>query len=183
VPIAFAPLAGFAFGAALAWVAAPALARDDGPVTFSTPFALVSAFAALLWLPIVGYFVAFHADWSYLYLVSAQRVPSAVDLGLVLLSAAAVPGGFFVAARPVRKGRMGPAAVLVAAPLAVVVAGIAAASSRLAVSGTYAQFHGEFGTEPIGASTLGKGVLLMASLLALGLAWTARSLARMAAEE
>ena len=53
---------------------------------------------------------------------------------------------------------------------------------RLAVSGTYAQFHGEFGTEPIEASTLGKGVLLMGSLLTLGLAWTVRALVAMAAE-
>jgi hypothetical protein len=53
---------------------------------------------------------------------------------------------------------------------------------RLAVSGTYAQFHGQFGTEPIGASTLGKGVLLMGSLLTLGLAWTVRALLTMAAE-
>jgi hypothetical protein len=183
VPIAFAPLAGLAFGAALAWVAAPALARDDGPVMLSMPFALVAVFAGFLWLPIVGYFVTFHADWSYLYLVSSQRVPSAVDLGLVLLSTAAVPAGFFLAARPVRKRRMGTAAALVAVPIAAVIAGAAVASSRLAVSGTYAQFHGEFGTEPIGASTLGKGVLLMATLLALGLAWTARSLSRMATEE
>ena len=183
MPIAFAPFAGVAFGAALAWVAAPGLARDDGPVMLSMPFALVAAFAGLLWLPIVSYFVAFHSDWSYLYLVSSQRVPSAVDLGLVLLSTAAVPGAFFVAARPVRKRRMGAAAALVAVPVAAVVAGVAVASSRLAVSGTYAQFHGEFGTEPIGASTLGRGVLLMAILLALGLAWTARSLAQMATED
>jgi len=183
VPIAFAPLAGVAFGAALAWVAAPALGRDDGAVMLSTPFAIVAAFAGFLWLPIVGYFVAFHADWSYLYLVSAQRVPSAVDLGLALFSTAAVPAGFFLAARPVRKRRMGIVAALVAGPLALVVAGAAAASSRLSVSGTYAQFHGGFGTEPIGASTLGRGVLLMGALLALGLGWTARSLSRMAAED
>ena len=94
-----------------------------------------------------------------------------------------MPVGFFLAARPVRKRRIGVAAALVAGPIAVVIAGAAVASSRLAVSGTFAQFHGEFGTEPIGASSLGKGVLLMATLLALGLAWTARSLSRMATEE
>jgi hypothetical protein len=56
------------------------------------------------------------------------------------------------------------------------------AARRLAVSGTYAQFHGDFGTEPIGASLLGRGVLLMAALLGVGIAWTVRSLARMAAD-
>jgi hypothetical protein len=44
------------------------------------------------------------------------------------------------------------------------------------VSGTYAQFHGDFGTEPIGASLLGKGVLVMGAIVALAVAWTVRSL-------
>jgi hypothetical protein len=182
VPIPFAPLVGIALGALLAWVAGPVLLQGDGPVTLSRPFVLVATFAALLWLPIVGYFVAFHGDWSYLYLVPWQRVPSAIDLGLVLLSAAAVPGGFCLAARPVRRQHLAPVALLVVVPGVLVVAGLAFAVQRIAVSGSYAQFHGEFGTEPIGASTLGKGVLLMATMLALGVAWTVRSLVRMSAE-
>ena len=182
VPIPFAPLLGLAIGAALAWVAAPELVRDDGPIALSRPFAVVASFAALLWLPIVGYFVGFHGDWSYLYLVPWQRVPSAVDLGLVLLSGGAVLGGFWLSVRPVRRRRLGPVVVMVVAPGTLAVAGLALAMHRLAVSGTYAQFHGEFGTEPIEASTLGKGVLLMGSLLTLGLAWTVRALVTMAAE-
>ncbi len=67
-------------------------------------------------------------------------------------------------------------------PAALAVAGLTVASRRLAVSGTYAQFHGDFGTEPIGASPLGKGVLLMGVVLALGIAWTVRWLNRLGAE-
>jgi hypothetical protein len=182
MPIPFAPLLGFALGALLAWVAGPELGRDDGPIALSRPFAVVGAFAAFLWLPIVGYFVAFHGDWSYLYLVSWRRVPSAIDLGLVLLSGVAVPGAFWLAVRPVRKRRLGPIVVMVVAPGAIALVGVALTIHRLAVSGTYAQFHGEFGTEPIGASVLGKGVLLMGAVLTLGLAWTVRALVRMAAE-
>lgn len=182
MPIPFAPLLGFALGAALAWIAGPELGRDDGPIALSRPFAVIGAFASLLWLPVVGYFVAFHGDWSYLYLVPWQRVPSAIDLGLVLLSGAAMLGGFWLAVRPVRKRRLGPIVVMVVAPGALALIGLALALRRLAVSGTYAQFHGEFGTEPIGASVLGKGVLLMGALLTLGLVWTVRSLAGMAAE-
>jgi hypothetical protein len=182
VPIPFAPLIGLALGSALAWVASPEVGRDDGPIALSRPFAVVGAFAALLWLPVVGYFVAFHGDWSYLYLVPWRRVPSAIDLGLVLLSAAAVLAGFWLAVRSVRKRRLAPLVVMVVAPAALAVLGFTLAVHRLGVSGTYAQFHGEFGTEPIGASTLGKGVLLMGAVLTLGLAWTVRSLVRMAAE-
>jgi len=178
VPIPFAPLVGFALGAILAWVAAPELARE-GPIVASRSFVIVAAFAGLVWLPVVAYFVAFHGDWSYLYVIAWRRIPSAIDLGLVLLAAATVVGGFVGAVKPVRKRRFGPVAALVGTPSALAVVGIVVAARRLAVSGTFAQFHGDFGTEPIGASALGKGVLVMGIVLSVGLAWTAASLARL----
>ena len=182
MPIAFAPLIGLALGVAFAWIAAPELSRDEGPIVASRPFAIVVAFAALVWLPIVGYFVAFHGDWAYLYVVAWRRVPSAIDLGLVLLAGAAVVLGFWLVVRPVRKRRFGPVVGMLVAPATLAVAGLTIAAPRLAVSGTYAQFHGDFGTQPIGSSPLGQGVLVMGAVLVLAVAWTARSLARMAAE-
>jgi hypothetical protein len=182
MPIVFAPLVGLALGVVLAWVAAPELVRIDGPVVASRPFAVVAAFAGLLWVPAVGYFVVFHGDWSYLYVVPWQSVPSAVDLCLVLLAGASVVGGFWVAVPSLRKRRQGPLAALVVAPIALVLLGVALAGRRLAVSGTFAQYHGDFGTEPVAASTLGRGVLLFDVALALGVAWAVRALLAMAAE-
>jgi hypothetical protein len=182
VPLPFAPLIGLALGVAFAWIAAPELSRDEGPIVASRPFAIVVAFASLVWLPIVGYFAAFHGDWAYLYVVAWRRVPSAVDLGLVLFAGAAVVLGFWSVVRPVRKRRFGPVVGMLVAPAALAAAGLTAAARRLAVSGTYAQFHGDFGTQPIGTSALGQGVLVMGAILVLAVAWTARSLARMATE-
>ena len=182
MPIAFSLLLGLALGAILAWIAAPELARVDGPVVASRPFAVVVALAAIVWIPVTGYFVAFHGDWSYLYVVPWQRVPSAVDLGLVLVAGAAVVGGFWASVRPLRARKSGPLLAMVVVPAIVVAVGLAVAAHRLGVSGTYAQFHGEFGTEPIGASALGRGVAVMGLLLALGIAWTVRALMRMSAE-
>jgi hypothetical protein len=182
VPIAFAPLFGLALGAALAWIAAAELAKDDGPVVASRSFAIVGAFAGFVWLPVVGYFVVFHGDWSYLYAVPWRRVPSAIDLGLVLLAGAAVLGGFWLSAAPVRKRHFGPVVAAIVGPVALAMVGLTIAASRLAVSGTYAQFHGDFGTQPISASPLGQGVLLMGIVLTLGVAWTVRWLNRMGAE-
>jgi hypothetical protein len=181
MPIPLAPLLGLSLGAGFAWVAAPELSQDDGPVVASRPFAVVLAFAVLVWLPVVGYFVAFHGDWAYLYLVPWQRVPSAIDLGLVLLAGAALVGGFCAGVPRVRKRRFGLVWAFVVAPAAAAAGALAVAARRLAVSGTYAQFHGEFGTEPIVASTLGKGVLLMGVVLVVGIAWTVHALLRMAA--
>jgi hypothetical protein len=182
MPIPFAHLLGLALGAALAWVASPELGSGDAPIVTSRPFSLVLAFTLLVWLPIVGYFVAFHGDWAYLYVVPWRRVPSAVDLGLVLASGAVLVGAFCLAVPFVRKRRFAPVVALVAVPAALAIVGLPFAARRLAVSGTYAQFHGDFGTEPIGASLLGRGVLVMGVLLGVGIAWTVRSLARMAAD-
>jgi hypothetical protein len=182
MPIPFAPLFGFALGGILAWVAGAELVRDDGPIVASRPFAVVTAFAALVWLPVVGYFVAFHGDWSYVYVVPWQRVPSAVDLGLVLLASAAVVGGFCLAVGPVRKRRSGPIVAIVVVPGILGTVGLLVSAHRLALSGTFAQFHGDFGTAPIGSSPLGKGVLFMGIVLSAGIAWTVRSLLRMATE-
>jgi hypothetical protein len=182
VPIPFAPLIGIVLGAALAWVAAPELAQDDGPVVASRSFAIVAAFAGFIWLPVVGYFVAFHGDWSYLYVVAWRRVPSAIDLGLVLLAGATVVGSFWLAAEPVRKRRFAPVVAMIVGPTILAVAGLTLSARRLAVSGTYAQFHGDFGTASISSSPLGKGVLLMGIVLALGLAWTVHWLTVMGGE-
>jgi hypothetical protein len=178
MPLPFAPLVGLALGAAFAWVAAQELSRTEGPVVASRSFAIVVAFAGLVWVPVLGYFVAFHGDWSYLYLVPWRRVPSAIDLGLVLVAALAVVAGFALSVEPIRKRRFPRVVGIIVAPATIVVAGLILSARRLAVSGTYAQFHGDFGTQPIGSSPLGKGVLFMATVLAAAVAWTAVSLAR-----
>lgn len=58
----------------------------------SRPLWLVACFAAIVELPVFGFFQAFYADWSYAYLVA--NVPSIVDGGLVLLAAFLTPTAF-----------------------------------------------------------------------------------------
>jgi hypothetical protein len=156
--------------------------RGLGAIMLSRPFGVVLAFAGFVWLPVVGYFVAFHPDWSYLYLVPHRQVPSAIDLTLVLLAGGAVLLGFLAAVGPVRKRHFASLMALVVVPGALVVLALPFCAKRLTVSGTYAQFHGDFGTEPISSSLLGKGVLLMGIILAAGVGWTLLSLSRMASE-
>jgi hypothetical protein len=182
MPIAFAPWIGFAVGACFAWVAAPEIERHQGGVAASRPFVLVLSFAGLVWLPVVGYFLAFHGDWSYLYLVPWRRVPSAIDLLLALSAAGAVLLGFAAAVRPVRQRRTLVILSLIGTPMVIALAALPFAARRLAVSASYAQFHGDFGVEPVPGSLLGKGVLVMGSVLTVALAWTFRSLLRLAAD-
>jgi hypothetical protein len=180
LPLPFAPLVGLLLGLGLAWASLAELSRDEGPLVASRPFAIVVAFAALLYMPAVGYFVAFHGDWAYLYVVAWHSVPSAVDFALVLVSGATLPIGFLLSAPLLRKRKLAPVAALAIASGASSLALLALSAKRIALSATYAQFHGEFGTEPIASSALGRGVLFMIIVLALGAAWSARALTSMA---
>jgi hypothetical protein len=176
VPIPFAPLVGFVLGVVLAWVAREDFAHDEGPLIASRPVAVATAFAILVYAPIVGYFVTFHGDWAYLYVWAWNRIPSAVDLALVLLSGASIPAGLMASSYAARTKKLGTLVWFGAAPTVFAAGLFAWSARRLSVSATYAQFHGDFGTEPIASSALGRGVLWMAIVGALGITWTIRSL-------
>jgi hypothetical protein len=178
VPILFAPLVGFVLGVVLAWVAREDFARDEGPVVATRPVAIVTAFAFLVYAPIVGYFVTFHGDWAYLYVWAWGRIPSAVDLALVLLAAASIPAGLLASSYAARTKKLGVLVWFGGVPTVLAAGLFAWSARRLSVSATYAQFHGDFGTEPLASSALGRGVLWMAIVGALGIAWTIRSLDR-----
>src|SRR5262245_1838420 len=78
----------------LAWIARGELARSEVPLVLARRFLVATLFGAVVYGPVLGYFAAQHGDWAYLYLVRWSRVPSAVDLFLVVLAAAQVPLGF-----------------------------------------------------------------------------------------
>lgn len=172
-------LVAFALGASFARVAQGEIARSEGPLAASSSMAVVVGFAALVFLPVTGYFAAFHGDWAYLYLVSWRNVPSAVDLALVLFATALVPAGFASAVVFIRTRRSRAAraiSLLVGVPMAFAVVLVAAFARRLSVSASAAQYAGGFGVEPITASALGKGVLFAFLALAGGVAWAVRAL-------
>lgn len=178
MPLPLALLSGFVLGMSLAWLARAELSRSEVPLVLARPFLVAVGLGLVVYAPVTGYFVALHGDWAYLYLVQPSRVPSAVDLVLVLACGAAVPAGFALATPWATQRRGGP--ILQAsgaiALAAFVLAGIF--SRRLAVSASFAQFHGGFGTVPLGHSPLGRGVLSSWLAVAAGYAWTAWVLRR-----
>lgn len=176
MPILFAPLGGVLLGALLAWFARAELAREEGPLALSRPFAITALFAAFVYGPIVGYFAAFHGDWAYLYWIPSRAVPSAIDLALVLLAMTTIPIAFAVAARPARGQRLAVVGAIGGVPAVLLTLLVIALQHRLSTSASYAQFHGDFGTEAITASALGRGVLWMALAGMLGLAWAVWSI-------
>ena len=155
----------------LAWTARGELARSEVPLVLARPFGVAAAFALLVLAPVLGYFVALHGDWAYLYVVRWNRVPSAIDLLLVVLVAAQVPLAFAVAS-PWAMAKRGSLLIKVCAGVAILLVVLCAVSARrLASSASYAQFHGGFGAAPIGKSHLGRGVLLSWVALLAGWGW------------
>lgn len=172
MPLPFALPVGLLLGMTLAWVARAELARSDVSLLLARPFLVAVGLGAIVFAPTVGYFAALHGDWAYLYLVRWNRVPSAVDLFLVLVAALQVPLGFAIAT-PWAIARRGTRVLQVTAALAtLLVVASALLARRLAVSASFAQYHGGFGGLPLGQCPLGRGILLSWIALALGYAWS-----------
>jgi hypothetical protein len=179
MPIPFAWLIAFALGAVLAWAAQGEIAKLEGPLLVSRPMAVVLGFAGIVYLPVTGYFAAFHGDWAYLYLVRWQSVPSAVDLCLVVGAACMVPVGFVAGAwlqRTRRSRATETTAWLAGAPMALAVVLALAFARRLSLSASSAQYRGGFGVEPISGTALGKGVVWGLVAIAAATAWAIRAL-------
>jgi len=180
MPAPLGPLVGFVLGVVFAWWGAEELARSQsGSPLFSRSLVAATLFAALVYTPISGYFLAFETDWSFAYWVDSRRIPSAVSLTLVLLDMLSVPLGFIAAASHARRRRFGALLVLAVPPAIIVLACLLRAAARLSVHATYTQFHGDFGVRPIAGSSLGHALLWMDTLLALGIFWTSRELRRL----
>lgn len=171
MPAPFAFLVAFVLGATLAWAARGELARSEAPLALARPFAIAWGLALFVFAPVVGYFVAFHGDWAYLYLFAFRRIPSAIDLLLVALATAQIPIGFAIAAPLARSKQSSRLLVLVAILLAVLTVASVVAMRRLGTSASFAQYHGGFGTTPIGRSPLGRAVLLAWTVLTAAYAW------------
>jgi hypothetical protein len=176
MPLPLAIPAFLLVGMSLAWIGRSELARSEVPLVLARPFLVALGLGGLVFGPVEGYLAALHGDWAYLYLVPWNRIPSAVDLLVVVVAAAQVPLGFAIAS-PWAVAKRGASLFNVCAALGLVLLVVcAAASRRVVVSATYVQFHEGFGTTPIGRSSLGRGVLSSWIAIAAAYAWAAHAL-------
>ncbi len=157
--------------------------RAQGDEQTSRSLLVVACFGLLVYAPAAAYFIAFAPDWAYAYVIDTERLPSAVDMAVVLTDAAFVPLGYRLTLTV--RGRRSTADLLklAIAPTLAVVGFAAALLPRLAVFGTHAQFHGDFGLVEVSGSHLGFAVLWMVGLIAAGFFWTLRWLRRLSIYE
>jgi hypothetical protein len=174
-----APLYGFALGVLFARAASEELARTRG-VVGSHSFLVVGLFGVLVWGPACGYFLAFFPDWSYAYVLNAEHRSVALDMAAVLVATASPAAGFSSFGR-LAASRRGEALTRGAAvPALAATAFVLLLLPRLKLYATHAQFHGDFGTEPLVGSPVGYALVWMAVVAATATAWTVRLLRRFA---
>ena len=166
-----AALVALALGALFAHVARGELAGSDKPVGSSRAMKLVVAFAWLVYMPAVAYFAAFHGDWAYMYFIAWRRVPSAVDLLVVLGVAALVPAGFAAVAPWARARRNEVVAFAVGAPAALAVVLALVLERRLGTNTTFVHFTTGLEQRPVAASTLGRAALVAISICSAAALW------------
>lgn len=176
MPLPLALPFGLLVGMSLAWLARVELARSEVPLVLARPFLIALGLGALVHAPVIAYFVALHGDWAYLYLIRWTRIPSAVDLMLVVVAAAQVPLGVALAS-PWAIAKRGAMLLKTAAVIAaLLLVACIVTSRRLSVSASYAQFHGGFGVTALGKAPLGRGLLLSWLALAAGFGWSVQVL-------
>jgi len=172
MPMPFTLLLALPVGVALAWLARVELTKHEGSTLWARSAQVALAFGAFVLAPQAFYFATFHGDWAYLYFVSAKSIPSAVDLALSLACVLVVGLGHAVAA-PFAITRKAPVIIaLLATPLLIAALLAIVAQNRLAMSATYAQFHGGFGAMSIAEAPLGRAVLLALAVTVAALAWS-----------
>ncbi len=181
MPAFIAPLVGFILGIAFAWSAADEIAADPTSVLGTRSLVVTTLFSILVFAPIAGYFVAFHGDWSFAYVVNTSRLPSAIILTLAMVDAVSVPAGFLVATAQARRRRLPQILSLGAVPTVLSAIILLMLARRLGTSATYAQYHGDFGTQSIAGTSLGYALVWMNGVLAVAVTLTIREIRRLAA--
>jgi hypothetical protein len=127
------------FGLTFAWCAQARL-RADG-IWAQPTISIVAVFIGVIVAPTTLYLNIVYPDWSWLYTIDAGNVPALAIIPVLAVSAGAVLGGYYGAARLIRGdhgkwvlgGVVGGAAFLA---LVVILA-----SGRLFIYGSAADFH------------------------------------------
>lgn len=173
-----APLFGFTLGVSFAWMARHDIARGAQAALAGRSLAIVALYAVLVFGPACAYFLVLEPDWAGAYLFDAGRRARLVSVAGTLLALVSVPAGFLAAAPATRARRSATVLRLGAVAALAAVALTLALFPRLSVRATYAEYHGDFGTESVAQSPLGWGLLWIALVLALATFYVSRVLAR-----
>lgn len=178
MPVLVALPFGLCLGVSFAWLARRELRRVTSELG-SRGLVIATLFAALVLAPVSAYFLSFEPDWCLAYLVDTSQTSPALTPALLLVSLSSVPGGFLLGRLLLQRGdEASLLRVLVALVVATLGAGMLGLR-RFSVQGSYAQFHGDFGTQPLAGGSLGYAVLVLGFWLTAGVIFAVWNLRRL----
>jgi hypothetical protein len=180
MPVLIALPFGLCLGVTFAWVGRRELRRAAPGDLGSRGLAIATLFSLFVFAPISAYFLAFEPDWSLAYLLDTAQASAALSPTLLLFELASVPGGFLLGRLLLERAPDDASLLRLLSGGVVLTLGTAMLGlRRFAVQGTYAQFHGDFGTQPLAGSSLGYAVLLLGFWLTAGLGFAVWNLRRL----
>ncbi|MDQ3036051.1 MAG: hypothetical protein M3Y87_26860 [Myxococcota bacterium] len=171
MPLPTVLFVAFATGIAAAIAGRSELKISPRPALLTRSSLAFLIFDFLVLVPASAYFYVFHGDWFLLYTFDVGRIPSAIALVGFVLEGLLAAGGFALGAGLVRTQRETVAGVLIAASLVFGIGAAIAASDRLAVVGSFAQYRGNFGLVSFTDGPLLLGAITMSGIIATGMAF------------
>ena len=176
MPLPLAPLFAALVGLTFGLVGRDEIRRSNAAATALRGFSVVGLVSLFVLMPAVAYFVAFYPDWSYAYIAPAARVPSAIDL-LLVLAIGAIPSLTY--AWVVGALRRHAVRIVIRVAITLVTAAVvvgAVLSPRLLVSATTQGYADAVEVVPLGGTSLGVSIFWIDACLAAGTIWAARKL-------
>lgn len=179
MPVLVALPLGLSLGVGFAWSARRELRRVTTRDTASRGLGVAILFGLFVFTPVAAYFLAFEPDWCLAYLVDTTQASAALVPALLVLELISVPSGFLLGSRLLRRGDELNLLRVLGGGVVLTVGGAMLGLRRFAVQGSYVQFHGDFGTQPLAGSSLGYAILLLGFWLAVGLTFALWNLRRL----
>jgi hypothetical protein len=178
MPVLVALPFGLCLGVSFAWLARRELRRVTSELG-SRGLVIATLFAALVLAPVSAYFLAFEPDWCLAYLVDTSQTSPALTPGLLLVTLSSVPGGFLLGRLLLERGDEASLLRALVALVVVTLGSVMLGLRRFSVQGSYAQFHGDFGTQPLAGGSLGYAVLVLGFWLTAGVIFAVWNLRRL----
>ncbi len=169
---------GLSLGVAFAWAARRELRRVTTPGLGSRALGVALLFSLLVFAPVGSYFLAFEPDWCLAYLVDSTQSSAALIPFLLLLELATIPAGFLLGSLLLERADEANLLRALAGGAVLTLGAIMLGLRRFAVQGSFAQFHGDFGVQPLAGSSLGYAILLLGFWLTAGLTFALWNLRR-----
>lgn len=156
-------------GLGCGWVAREEIRLASRSSVASSAFGVLLLGQVLLMIPVGLYLYLFYPDWSWLYLLRASAVPSAVVVFVMVGYPVSAAAGYFGAVALCRASRETLVVGLMGALGLIALLTLGLAWRRVGLVGTFDQYHRLFGLTPLHGS--GLGAFLLLAVPAVGGAW------------